>query len=384
MARDHRPYPRRAKHDLRGSDAGRRVLHRHVPAQLRALFHAPVPPGLRARAGPLPGARRRHPNHQDCRQGPLGRPPAHPHHLVRAVRGSAADRPGGRLRPLAARHDAVQRRRRDDPAKDPRCRGAVSSFRGERAGFAVGHGRSVPHAVRGGVGVAPPTRRALVLLGAGLAFMAGQAFGRFALTLILPDMRAGLGMSYADLGLIAGAAFGAYLLCAAPAGAASARFGPRRVVSSCLALSAVALAVTGLAPSFPLALAAQALNGAVGAGIVVPVLGLGPSWFGPRSRARATGVVVAGGGVGLAISGVLIPAALRAGGGDGWRLAWFSLALGLLATAGLATVLLGDPPRPPGTPARRPGLRAIYRSPAVWSIGLIFGCYGMAFAVYGT
>lgn len=214
--------------------------------------------------------------------------------------------------------------------------------------------------------------------------MAGQGFGRFGLTLILPDMRAGLGMSYADLGLIAGAAFGAYLLCAAPAGAAAARFGPRRVVSSCLALSAVALAVTGLAPSFPLALAAQALNGAVGAGIVVPVLGLGPGWFGPRSRARATGVVVAGGGVGLAISGVLIPAALRAGGADGWRLAWFSLALGLLATAGLATVLLGDPPRPPGAPARRPGLRAVYRSPAVWWIGLIFGCYGMAFAVYGT
>jgi predicted MFS family arabinose efflux permease len=214
--------------------------------------------------------------------------------------------------------------------------------------------------------------------------MAGQGFGRFGLTLILPDMRAGLGMSYADLGLIAGAAFGAYLLCAAPAGAAAARFGPRRVVSSCLALSAVALAVTGLAPSFPLALAAQTLNGAAGAGITVPVLGLGPGWFGARSRARATGVVVAGGGVGLAISGILEPAALRAGGADGWRLAWFTLALGLLVTAVLATILLGDPPRPPGAPAGRPGLRAVYRSRAVWWLGLIFGCYGVAFAVYGT
>src|SRR5688500_8987814 len=102
------------------------------------------------------------------------------------------------------------------------------------------------------------SRRVLVLLGAGLAFMAGQGFARFGLTLILPDMRTGLGMAYGDLGLIAGVAFGAYLVSAAPAGAAAARFGPRRVVSISLVISALGLALTGLAPGFGAAVAAQA------------------------------------------------------------------------------------------------------------------------------
>src|SRR5215213_3153679 len=109
----------------------------------------------------------------------------------------------------------------------------------------------------------PPTpaigrqTRIAVLIGAGLAFMAGQGFARFGLTLILPDMRVALGMSYGDLGVIAGVAFGAYLLSAGPAGALAARRGPRPVVSISLALCGLGMGLTGLAPSFPAAVAAQ-------------------------------------------------------------------------------------------------------------------------------
>lgn len=226
--------------------------------------------------------------------------------------------------------------------------------------------------------------RVAVLVGAGLAFMAGQGFARFGLTLILPEMQAALGMSYGDLGLIAGVAFGAYLLSAAPAGALAARRGPRPVVATSLALCGLGLALTGLAPSFPAAVAAQALTGAAGAGVIVPVLGLSPGWFERRSWARATGAIAAGGGVGLTASGLVVPALLRAGGASGWRLAWLSLGAAVAVIAGLALALLRNPPRADGTPRPPPPLSAVYRSAALWRVALAFACYGVAFAIYGT
>jgi MFS family permease len=234
--------------------------------------------------------------------------------------------------------------------------------------------------------MAPPTavRRNLVLFAASLAFLAGQAFGRFGLTLILPDMRAALGLSVGQAGLIAGGAFTAYLAAAGPAGAIAARRGPRLIVSASLALAALALALTALGSSFETVLAAQLLNGAAGAGIITPVLGLGPGWFEQRYWARATGAIVAGGGIGLALSGWLVPLALVAGGADGWRWAWLSLAALLLLVAFLAALWLRNPPRPAHAPAASPDPRPVYRSRAVWRLGLAFGLYGVAYAIYGT
>jgi predicted MFS family arabinose efflux permease len=228
------------------------------------------------------------------------------------------------------------------------------------------------------------SRRTLVLVGAGLAFMAGQGFARFGLTLILPQMRAGLGMSAADIGVLAGLAFGAYLLAAAPAGAEAARRGPRLVVSGSLALCGVGMVLTGLAPSYGLALAAQALTGAAGAGVIVPVLGLAPGWFEQRYWARATGAIVAGGGVGLALSGLLVPRVIAAGGAEGWRQAWICLGLMMFGTALLAAMLLRRSPR--AVERQRGGLdlRPVYRSRVVWRLSLAFACFAVAYAVYGT
>jgi predicted MFS family arabinose efflux permease len=197
-------------------------------------------------------------------------------------------------------------------------------------------------------------------------------------------MRAALGLTYAQAGLIAGGAFTAYLAAAGPAGAIAAHRGPRLIVSASLALAALALALTALANSFETVLAAQVLNGAAGAGIITPVLGLGPGWVKRRYWARATGAIVAGGGVGLVLSGWLVPFALTAGGADGWRWAWLTLALLLLLVALLAALWLRNPPHPTDAPATRPDPRAVYRSRAVWWLGLAFGLYGVAYAIYGT
>ncbi len=226
--------------------------------------------------------------------------------------------------------------------------------------------------------------RWLVLGAAGIAFAAAHGFGRFGITLILPPMRDGLGLSNGEVGAIAGLGLAAYLLCSVPAGALVSRFGTRRVVVVGLLATAIGLAGTGLADGFASAVAAQAIVGAASPAIIVPMLAIGGAWSSPAFRGRATGLVVAGGGIGILGAGLLVPVLLGPDGGD-WRSAWRGLALGVLAATLVAVLGLRDPP---GVGDRgglnTPRLGLVYRSWAVWRLGVAFGLYGVAFIVYGT
>ena len=233
--------------------------------------------------------------------------------------------------------------------------------------------------------------RWVVLAAAAVAFAAAHGFGRFGFTLILPSMRDGLALSNGEIGTIAGLGLAAYLLCSVPSGALVSRLGTRPVVVAGLLATAAGLAWTGLADSFAAATAAQALVGAASPAIIVPTLAIGGAWFAPAFRGRATGLVVAGGGLGILAAGLLVPVLLGPGDGD-WRRAWWGLAVGVLAATLIAALGLRDPPdargqgRGRGEPGAIPAPRLgpVYRSAAVWHLGVVFGLYGVAFIVYGT
>ena len=221
------------------------------------------------------------------------------------------------------------------------------------------------------------------LFAAAVAFMAAQGFGRFGFALILPSMRDGLGLSNGEMGLMAGIGLAAYLLSSAPIGVLAAWFGTRRVVVGGLLGIAAGLAGTGLAEGFAMAAAAQALVGAASPGVIVPVLAAGTAWFPPSVHGRVTGLVVAGGGLGVLTTGLVVPLLLGTGDELAWRRAWGSLALGTLAASLLVALLLRDPPAV-GSATARPSLGAVYRSAAVWRLGIVFGFYAVAYIVYGT
>jgi len=221
------------------------------------------------------------------------------------------------------------------------------------------------------------------LFAAAVAFMAAQGFGRFGFALILPSMRDGLGLSNGEMGLMAGIGLAAYLLSSAPIGVLAAWFGTRRVVVGGLLGIAAGLAGTGLAEGFAMAAAAQALVGAASPGVIVPVLAAGTAWFPPSVHGRVTGLVVAGGGLGVLTTGLVVPLLLGTGDESAWRRAWGSLALGTLAASLLVALLLRDPPAV-GSATARPSLGAVYRSAAVWRLGIVFGLYAVAYIVYGT
>jgi predicted MFS family arabinose efflux permease len=164
-----------------------------------------------------------------------------------------------------------------------------------------------------------------VALGLALAPVVALGFSRFAYALLLPPMRDDLGWSYTRaggmntanaIGYIAGAAGGAWL---------AKRLGIRRAFIATLALSAVALTATAATSDYVALLALRATGGVATA--VAFVVG---SSLAARLRPGVLPVYFAGVGIGIVLSGIVVPSALDGGAPDSWRLGWLLLGLASL------------------------------------------------------
>jgi nitrate/nitrite transporter NarK len=150
-----------------------------------------------------------------------------------------------------------------------------------------------------------------------------------ALPLLLPLVRADLGISFTQAGILSAVATLSYALGQIPAGFLADRFGPRRPFY--IGLFGWSLLSLGFAliHDFWLALASQFVAGAFRAMMFAPGLALLASWFPPQRRATAMGLYMVGGFAGnivLALAGPLLIDLY------GWRAALMLLAVpGLIA-----------------------------------------------------
>jgi MFS family permease len=104
--------------------------------------------------------------------------------------------------------------------------------------------------------------------------------------------------------------------------------------------------------------AAGALSFVAGAGLVAQL----NTGTGPSRAPQLLGVYFAGGGAGIVVSGLTIPALLTHTNGDGWRAGWLLLAgLAAVALAGSISAVRTAHERPPRRPAWTDG------RPAAWS-----------------
>lgn len=167
-----------------------------------------------------------------------------------------------------------------------------------------------------------------------LAAAVSLGLGRFAFALLLPHMRAALGWSYAQAGAMNTVNALGYLLGAAVTAPIITATGTRRPLAVVLSLVTASLLLSALTASFPLLLVLRLLAGAAGAVAFI----CGAAISADLSRTSTTvwptlliGLYTAGAGIGIALSGLLIPALLALVGGDAWRAGW--LALGVIAAA---------------------------------------------------
>jgi sugar phosphate permease len=238
-----------------------------------------------------------------------------------------------------------------------------------------------------------------IVLGIGTLVVFGSlGLARFGYTMVLPPMQEGLNLDNTQTGGLATANLVGYLVLAVIGGAAATRYGPRVVIAAGLALAGAAMLLTGLANGFQTAAALRAVTGIGSGASNVPVMGLLASWFATRRRGLASGIAVAGSSLALIFVGALVPHILDIYDEDGWRVCWyiFGGVTMLLAVGGF--FLLRNRPselglKPFGADDNDPVQAAgeeklqwgrVYRSGAVWHLGLVYAAFGFSYIIYMT
>lgn len=186
----------------------------------------------------------------------------------------------------------------------------------------------------------------VTVLAIGMAATIGLGIARFAYSLVLPAMRAELDLSYGQAGWLNTTNALGYLLGAMAAPRVAARFGTRGMtlwgVVACIASLALCAASRDLFV-LNVARSVAGLGGAfafVGGGAMAARLAGEAGAAGRGRSGTVLGLYYAMPGVGIALSGVLVPAVIAAGGTAAWPTAWWVLAAFCVPLA--AWLLLGS------------------------------------------
>jgi MFS family permease len=245
----------------------------------------------------------------------------------------------------------------------------------------------------------PSIHYAWIVLAVGTLVVFGAlGLARFGYTMVLPAMQQGLGLNNTHAGGLATANLIGYLALSVLGGALAARYGPRIVITVGLCVAATGMLLTGMSHSFTTAALWRGLTGVGSGASNVPVIGLLAAWFVQRRAGLATGIGVTGSSVALIVLGLLVPSVLSAYGSNGWRICWFLFAGITFILAVLAYTVLRNCPSELGllpigasdsTESVSVKLRAltwgkVYRSGAVWHLGLIYIAFGFSYIIYMT
>jgi predicted MFS family arabinose efflux permease len=207
-----------------------------------------------------------------------------------------------------------------------------------------------------------------------------QGFARFTFSFVLPDMTADVLGSYGVAGLLGGAHLGAYLLGVLGTTTLARRAEGTGLLKAGLASTALGLLLTAVAPWTWLLFAGLALTGLSSAAVWIPAPSIVAAHVPRHRNGLAIGLVTAGIGITIAMTGPAVTLLQRLFGAGTWRPVW-----GLAATVAVlvlvAQVLFLRPvgAHPDAGPERRP-LRALL--PEVRTLLLSYFLYGVGFALY--
>lgn len=230
-----------------------------------------------------------------------------------------------------------------------------------------------------------------------LAVLGCIGLGRMALGMLLPSMGDDLALTYAQMGTISAGNFAGYLAAVLLSGWMVRRFGARTVIAAGLAAVAVSMMLVGCTSRYRAILALYVLTG-IGSGAAnMPVMGLVAHWFKARSRGKAGGILVAGNGFAIMLSGVLVPALNASFGAAGWRYGWLLLGAVAAATALACALLLRNNPEEMGlkpigaeTTPSRTGHPAVEEIPGeaprffLLHVGTLFFLFCFTYVIYVT
>lgn len=165
-------------------------------------------------------------------------------------------------------------------------------------------------------------------------------------TAVLPEMSAGLGVSEAQTGLLVSVWAAVVVVGSFPLVRLTQHLDRRAVIAWGLVALAVSVAVTALAPAYPVAVAGR-LIGALSVGLLwATTNAYSADLVADRDLARAVAVVLGGATLGTVIG---TPIASLVAQGAGWRAAFWGLAVAALVAAVLVRTVVVRPPQPGDT-----------------------------------
>lgn len=220
-----------------------------------------------------------------------------------------------------------------------------------------------------------------LILTLALAPTIGLGIGRFAYSLVLPDMRESLGWTYAAAGFMNTINAAGYLGGALIASRLCNRFGLARVLRDGTLACMASLVLSGLSGNFLVLSFARLLIG-VGAAVAFVAGGAMAARLAQSHPARASlllSLFYAGPGFGIFASGLLAPFMLQVFGPGSWWTVWLAMAA---ISAVMMAVLLANPVDMPSTLAdANPGRFAI-RPVLIYLSGYFL--FGVGYIAYMT
>ena len=178
---------------------------------------------------------------------------------------------------------------------------------------------------------------ALLILALSLAPAIGLGIGRFAYSLVLPDMRDSLQWSYSSAGFMNTVNAAGYLLGALAASSLGKRYGLFAVIRIGTVACVASLLLCGVTADFTLLSIARFVTG-FGAAISFVAGGALAASIGlthPERSAYLLSLFYAGPGMGILLSGLIAPFVLQGFGPGSWWIVWLVL--------GVVSVVMGLP-----------------------------------------
>ncbi len=208
-------------------------------------------------------------------------------------------------------------------------------------------------------------------------------FARLAYGVILPSMRTDLGLSYQQAGILSTVTALCYVCFVLAGGLAAARWGARASILFGMLIVAAGFLGLTVAVNFWLVMFLMGLLGFGTAFAFAPMVALLATWF-PEKRGLVIGCMTSGVGVGILISGVLVPYLLATFGDQGWRVSWGMFAGAALLVAAMIGLFVRNPPQANANAAG--GLPSdekwrIYRNPRVLIVASTYGIIGLGYII---
>jgi len=238
-----------------------------------------------------------------------------------------------------------------------------------------------------------------------LNLLAVLGLGRFSLGTIFPFMKEGLNLTYSEIGIVSSAIFLGYVISVSMAGNISIRFQltAKKMIIISLILTCAGMLASALSFNFLSAFCACFLIG-IGAGIGNTItLSLIGQWFTPERKGMALGIAYSGAGLGMVVSGFIVPFIISLSADNGWQLSWYTMGAVVFIIIPINLLFLKNSPEEIGLEPigpkkgnNEPGLQLnpesqhgnkeenVYKNKTIWITGLVYMAWGFSYIMFST